>query len=45
MIELLLHLKWWDKDIGEINRLIPVLTCCDIEKVRAGLENIAHSDI
>ncbi len=45
MIELLLHLKWWDKDIEEINRLIPVLTCCDIEKVRAGLENIAHSDI
>ena len=37
MIELLLRLKWWDKDIQEISRLIPILTSCDLEKVKAGL--------
>ena len=35
MIELLLGFKWWDKSIEEINSLIPLLTCSDIEKVRA----------
>ena len=45
MIDLLLRLKWWDKDIQEINRLIPILTSCDLEKVKAELGNIDHSDI
>lgn len=45
MIELLLRLKWWDKDIQEINRLIPILTSCNLEKVKAELGNIDHSDI
>ncbi len=31
---LLLELKWWDRSIDEIQVLIPVLTCPDLEKVR-----------
>ena len=34
MIDLLLKFKWWDKSIDEINRLIPILTCSDLEKVK-----------
>lgn len=34
MIELLLEFKWWDKSIEEIDSLIPILTCSDIEKVK-----------
>lgn len=38
MIDLLLNFKWWDKSIEEINRLIPILTCSDLEKVREEIE-------
>ena len=31
---LLLRFRWWDKSIEEINALIPILTCSDLEKVR-----------
>ena len=34
LIELLLKFKWWDKSIEEINSLIPILTCSELEKVR-----------
>ena len=34
MTGLLLRFKWWDKSIDEINALIPILTCSDIDKVR-----------
>ena len=34
MTELLLEFKWWDKSIEEIDSLIPILTCSDIEKVK-----------
>ena len=37
LIDLLLHFKWWDKSIDEINSLIPLLTCSDLEKVRKEL--------
>ena len=37
LIQLMLRLRWWDKSIEEINGLIPLLTCSDLEKVRAGL--------
>ena len=37
LIALLQELKWWDKSIEEINELIPILTCSDLEKVRAEL--------
>ena len=34
LIELLLRFRWWDKSIDEIDSLIPILTCSDIEKVK-----------
>lgn len=34
LIDLMLRFKWWDKSITEINELIPLLTCSDLEKVR-----------
>ncbi|MEE3404629.1 MAG: CatB-related O-acetyltransferase [Acutalibacteraceae bacterium] len=34
LIELLLRFKWWDKSIDEINKLIPFLTCSELEKVK-----------
>lgn len=36
---LLLKLKWWDKSIEEIKRLIPILTCSDLEKVRQEIKS------
>ena len=38
LIELLLKFRWWEKSIDEINRLIPLLTCGDLEKVRKELK-------
>ena len=40
LISLLLTFRWWDKSIKEINSLIPLLTCSDIEKVRAKLKEL-----
>jgi len=34
LIELLLKFKWWDKPIEEIENLMPILSCSDLEKVR-----------
>lgn len=34
LIDLLLQFKWWDKDIEEIENLMPILTCSDLEKVK-----------
>lgn len=34
LIELMLELKWWDKSIEEIKKLIPILTDNNIEKVK-----------
>ncbi|MBQ7154059.1 MAG: hypothetical protein IJR85_00680 [Synergistaceae bacterium] len=38
MIVLLEKLKWWDKPLAEIRRLIPLLTCPDLEKVKRELK-------
>lgn len=38
LIDLLLKFRWWDKSVEEINGLIPVLTCSDLEKVRDELK-------
>ncbi|MBQ7264404.1 MAG: CatB-related O-acetyltransferase [Synergistaceae bacterium] len=35
LIELMLRLRWWDRPVEEIQRLIPILTCSDLEKARA----------
>lgn len=37
LIDLMLRFKWWDKSIEEINNLIPILTCSDLDKVRKAL--------
>ena len=34
LIGLLLEYRWWDKEIDEIDALIPILTCSDLEKVK-----------
>ena len=38
LIDLMLRLRWWDKSIEEINSLIPILTCGDLEKTREEIE-------
>ena len=38
LIDMMLKFRWWDKSIEEINQLIPILTCSDLEKVRAELK-------
>ena len=38
LIDLLLQFKWWDKDIEEIENLISLLSCSDMEKVKAELK-------
>ena len=40
LIEIMEKLKWWDKSIEEINSLIPILTCTDLDKVREELKKI-----
>ncbi len=40
MIDLLLKFRWWDKDIAEINSLIPLLTDSNIEKVKSEIKRL-----
>lgn len=40
MIEILEKLKWWDKNIEEINQLIPLLTSSNLEKVKKQLSRL-----
>ena len=44
LIDLMLKFRWWDKCIEEIERLIPTLTCSDLEKVREELKEKVCSD-
>ena len=37
LIALLEKLQWWNLSVEEINSLIPILTCSDLEKVRKEL--------
>ncbi len=39
LIDLLLNFRWWDKSTEEINELIPVLTCSDLEKVKKEIKS------
>ena len=39
LTDLLLRFRWWDKSIEEIDGLIPLLTCGDLEKVRRVLRD------
>ena len=38
LTDLLLEFKWWDRSIEEIDSLLPILTCSDLEKVRGELK-------
>ena len=38
LIDLMLKFRWWDKSIEEIDSLIHILTCSDLEKVRMELK-------
>ena len=40
LIELMLKLRWWDKNIDEINQLIPLLSCSDLKKVKTKIKAI-----
>ena len=40
LIELLEQLQWWNKPVEEINRLIPLLTCSDLNKVKQNLKEL-----
>lgn len=43
MIELMLKLKWWDKDVDEIKALIPVLVDDDLENVKNKIKILINS--
>jgi len=36
---LMLKLKWWDRSIDEIKKLIPVITCNNLEKIKNEIKN------
>ena len=40
LIKLLFRFKWWDRSIEEINALIPILTCSDLNTVREKLKEM-----
>lgn len=40
LIQIMQKLKWWNKSIEEINSLIPILTCSDLNKVKEELRKI-----
>ena len=37
LIALMLRFKWWDRSIEEIQELIPILTCSDLERAKREL--------
>lgn len=40
MINLLLEVRWWNLPIEQINRLIPLLSCDDLQKTKEELRNL-----
>ncbi|MBR1531705.1 MAG: CatB-related O-acetyltransferase [Eubacterium sp.] len=40
LIEIMLKFRWWDKSIEEINGLIPILTCSDLDKVKTEIKEL-----
>ena len=45
LIQLMLDFKWWDKSVEEINQLIPLLTCGNLEKVKAEIIERLHEKV
>ena len=43
LIDLLLKFRWWDNGIEEIDSLISILTCSDLEKIRRELQARLYS--
>ena len=39
LISLMLKFRWWDRTIDEINRLIPLLTCSNLDQVKTEIKN------
>lgn len=37
---LLLKLRWWDKSVEDINALIPILSCSDLDKVKQEIKKL-----
>jgi virginiamycin A acetyltransferase len=44
LISLLLEVKWWNLPIEEINQLIAVLSCEDLEKTKIDLKKMTNTD-
>ena len=42
LIELMLEFRWWDRSIEEINSLIPILSCSDLEKVKNYIRSVLY---
>ena len=42
LIALMLRFKWWDKDISDIQRLIPLLTCGDLNRVKREIKKLLN---
>jgi virginiamycin A acetyltransferase len=40
LIALLQSFKWWDKPIEEIQKLIPLLSCSDLERVKCEIKKM-----
>ena len=40
LFDLMLQFKWWDKSVEEINTLIPILTCSDLDKVKRKIKKL-----
>jgi virginiamycin A acetyltransferase len=40
LIDLLLEWKWWDKEVDEVNRLIPLLTNSDLDAVEREIRRL-----
>lgn len=43
LIELILEFRWWDRSIEEINGLIPILSCSDLDFVKDKLRELINS--
>ncbi len=41
---LLEKLRWWDRSVEEIQSMIPLLSCSDLERVRAELKNLLKEE-
>lgn len=40
LTDLMLKLRWWDRSIEEINELIPILSCSDLERMKEEIRKI-----